>query len=157
MMKHHATALITGALLLWCPLPVAADEASKLAKAGELLQLTQGDQMVRMMEPMITGMAGALKPDMPVEERARVVEAQKKMMALVADRLNAAKPALAKIYTETYTEEEIDGILSFYKSPVGRAMLQKMPEVMKRSAPVLVGLIGGLQSEIKKIAEEMRQ
>jgi len=142
---------------LWCASPVRADEVSKSAKAEELLQLMQGDQMIKMMEPMMKGMAGMVKPDMPVEERAKIGEMQRKIMALVADRLNKARPALAKIYADTYTEEEIDGILAFYNSPVGKAFLEKMPEVMRRSAPVVMVLMGGLQPEIKKMTEEMKQ
>ncbi len=50
---------------------------------------------------------------------------QGKMMELVAAKLNKAKPALVKVYTDTYTEDEIDGILSFYKSPVGKAFFKR--------------------------------
>ena len=55
-MKYIPASLIIGVTLLWCTSPLHADEASKSAKAEELLQLTQGDQMVKMMEPMMKGM-----------------------------------------------------------------------------------------------------
>ena len=142
---------------MWCASPLRADEAGKAAKAEELLQLIQGDQMMKMLEPMATGMAGAIKPDLPAEERERISAMQKKIMALVADRINKAKPALAKVYTETYTEDELNGILAFYKSPVGKVFLQKMPEVMQRSAPIMMTLMTNLQPEIQKMAEEMKQ
>jgi hypothetical protein len=157
-MKCMAVALITGVTLMWCASPVRADEASKSAKAEELLQLTQTDQMMKMLEPMkdmLTTMMN--KTDMPAEERAKAGEMQEKVMALVFDRLNKAKPALVKIYTDTYTEEEIDGILAFHKSPAGRAMLQKMPQVMQRSMPVIMQLMGDLQPEIRRMTEEMKQ
>jgi hypothetical protein len=47
---------------------------------------------------------------------------QERLTALVAEHLNKAKPALVKIYADTYTEEELDGILAFYKSPAGEAV-----------------------------------
>ncbi|HWR53673.1 MAG TPA: DUF2059 domain-containing protein [Bryobacteraceae bacterium] len=156
-MKYLTVVLITGVVFLWCASPVRADEASKSARAEELVQLMQGDQMIKMMEPMMKGMAGMVKPDMPAEERAKIGEMQRKLMALVADRLSKARPALAKVYADTYTEEEIDGILAFYKSPVGKAFLEKMPEVMQRSAPMMMVLMGGLQPEIRKMMEEMKQ
>jgi len=137
--------------------PLRADEASKSAKAEELLQLTQGDQMMKMMEPMMKGMLAQMDKDMPAEQRARVGEMQGKMMALVAVSLSKAKPALAKVYTDTYTEEEIDGILAFYKSPAGKAFLQKMPEVMQRSMPVMMQMMGDLQPEIKTMMEGMKE
>jgi uncharacterized protein len=155
-MKYTAVTLIASVSLLWCASPVRADEAGKSAKAEELLQLVQGDQMVKMLEPMMKGMAGAVKPDLPAEERAKIGEMQQKIMTLVAERLNQVRPALAKIYTDTYTEAELDGILAFYKSPVGKAFLEKMPEVMQRSTPVMIGLLSGLQPEIQKMAEQMK-
>jgi uncharacterized protein len=157
-MKYIPVSLIIGVTLFWwCACPLSADEASKSAKAEELLQLTQGDQMVKMMEPMMKGMVAQMDKDMSAEQRAKVGEMQGKMMALVAVRLSKAKPALVKVYTDTYTEEEIDGILAFYKSPVGKAFLQKMPEVMQRSMPVMMQMMGDLQPELKTMMEGMKE
>ena len=97
-----AIALVTGVTLLWCAPPLRADETSKSAKAEELLQLTQGDQMMKMMEPMMKGMLAQMDKDMPAEQRAKAGEMQGKMMALVAVSLSKAKPALAKVYADTY-------------------------------------------------------
>ena len=156
-MKYIPASLIIGVTLLWCASPVRADEASKSAKAEELLQLTQGDQMMKMMEPMMKGMLAQMDKDMPAEQRAKAGEMQGKMMALVAVSLSKAKPALAKVYADTYTEEEIDGILAFYKSPAGKALLQKMPEVMQRLMPVMMQMMGDLQPEIKTMMEGMKE
>jgi len=157
IMKYIPISLIIGVTLLWCASPVRADEASKSAKAEELLQLMQGDQMMKMMEPMMKGMLAQADKDIPAEQRAKVGEMQEKIMALVAVSLNKAKPALAKVYTDTYTEEEIDGILAFYKSPAGKAFLQKMPEVMQRSMPVMIQMIGDLQPQMKTMLEGMKE
>jgi hypothetical protein len=156
-MKCIPVSLIIGATLLWCASPVRADEASKAAKAEELLQLSQGDQMMKMMEPMMKGMLAQADKDMPAEQRAKVGEMQEKIMALVAASLNKAKPALAKVYTDTYTEAEIDGILAFYKSPAGKAFIQKMPEVMQRSMPVMMQMMGDLQPQIKTMVEGIKE
>ncbi len=134
-----------------------ADEASKSAKAAELLQLTQGDQMMKAMEPMMKGMLAQAEKDIPAEQRAKVGEIQEKIMALIAVSLNNAKPALAKVYTDTYTEEEIDGILTFYKSAVGKAFLQKMPDVMQRSMPVMMQMMRDLQPEMKTMIEGLKE
>src|ERR1017187_422605 len=100
-MKHIPVSLIIGVTLLCCAPPLRADEASKSAKAEELLQLMQGDQMAKMMEPMMKGMVAQMDKDMSAEQRAKVGELQGKMMALVAARLSKAKPALVKVYTDT--------------------------------------------------------
>jgi uncharacterized protein len=156
-MKYRAVTLITGVTLFWCAPPLLADEASKSAKAEELLQLAQGDQMMKMMEPMMKGMMAQANQDMPAEQRAKVGEMQGKVMALVTASLNKAKPALVKAYTDTYTEEDLDGILAFYKSPAGKAFLQKMPEVMQRSMPVMMQMMTDLQPEIKTMIEGLKE
>lgn len=157
-MKYVAVALTMGITLLWCAFPMRADEASKSAKAEELLQLTQGAQMMKSIMASMKGMMTVQmnKADMPAEKRAKASEMQERMMTLVTDRLSKAKPALVKIYADTYTEEELDGILAFYKSPAGKALLQKMPQVMERSMPVMMELMGDVQSEIKKMVEELK-
>ena len=156
-MRYIPVSLIIGVTLLWCASPVRADEASKSAKAEELLQLAQGDQMMKMMEPMMKGMMAQADKNIPAEQRAKLGEMQEKIMALVAASLTKAKPALVKVYTDTYTEEEIDGILAFYKSPAGKALLQKMPEVMQRSMPVMMQMMGDLQPEIKTMMEGLKE
>ena len=156
-MRYIPVSLIIAITLFCCPPPVRADEASKSAKAAELLQLTQGDQMMKTMEPMMKGMLAQAEQDIPAEQRAKVGEMQEKVMALIAESLNKAKPALAKVYTDTYTEEEIDGILTFYKSTVGKAFLQKMPEVMQRSMPVMMQMMRDLQPEMKAMIEGIKE
>ena len=67
------------------------------------------------------------------------------------------KPMFVQIYAELFTEEEINGIVSFYKSPAGKAMIEKMPQMMQRMMPMMQKLMGDLQPEIKKIIEEAKQ
>ena len=47
-----------------------ADEASE-PRRPELLQLTQSDQMLKMMEPMMKGMMAQAGKDMTAEQRAK--------------------------------------------------------------------------------------
>ena len=152
-MKYIPVCLIIGVTALSCSPLLRADEASKTAKAAELLQITQGEQMMKMMEPMMKGMTAQMNKDVAAEDRAKIDEIQGKMMATIAENLSKAKPALAKVYTDTYTEEELDGILGFYKSPAGKAFIQKMPEVMQRSMPVMMQMMGDMQAQMKSIME----
>lgn len=62
-----------------------------------------------------------------------------------------------QLYLDVYTEEEIDGIVSFYKSPVGKAMIEKAPVLMQRMMPMMQKLMGDMQPEIQKIVEEAKQ
>ena len=70
------------------------------------------------------------KMELPPEARASAAEIQERSLAIVRKMLNweTLKPRFIDLYAETYTEPELDGILAFYKSPAGQAMLNKVPQ-----------------------------
>jgi uncharacterized protein len=160
-MKSIAVAFAAGVFLFWPPAPALADEASKNAKIEEMMRLTHADTTIQQFVDQIKTMqiAQLSKMDMPSGEREAADEMQQKVMALISDRLRweKVKPAFVKLYADTYTEEEIASIVEFYKSPAGKAMLEKMPVLMQRSMAVGQQLTGDLAPEIKRITEELKQ
>ena len=136
-MKLAVVVMLAGAFLLS---PARADETGKNAKIEDLMQLSHVErmttQLLEQMKNMVT--AQTAKADVPADVRKGMEEMQQKIMTIVADRLIWAKarPAYIKIYADTFSESEIDGILAFYKSPSGHAMLDKMPQLMQKSMEV---------------------
>ena len=61
------------------------------------------------------------------------------------------KPEFIKLYDDTYTEDEISGILLFYQSAPGQAMLAKSPVLMANT----MALIQKRMAEIKPELDEM--
>ena len=43
------------------------------------------------------------------------------------------KPIFIDLYQDNFTQEEIDGMVAFYKSPVGVAFVNKVPAVMQQA------------------------
>jgi hypothetical protein len=93
------------------------------------------------------------------KDRQAMDEMQQKLMKMVADRMSweKTKPAFVRIYVETFTETDIDGIVTFYKSPAGQAMLDKMPQLIQKSMAVGQQLMGDLMPEIQRMVEESKQ
>ena len=60
------------------------------------------------------------------------------------------RPDLIRIYAETYTDSEIDGMLAFFESPVGQSYLKKTPEVAQK-------IFAASQSQLGDIMQEVRQ
>jgi hypothetical protein len=58
-----------------------------------------------------------------------------KMMEIVTKEMSweAMKDEYVAVYAETFTEEELKGLIEFYKSPAGRTFAKKQPELMERS------------------------
>jgi hypothetical protein len=160
-MKSAVIALFAGTIILWSPNSALADDASKNAKIEEMMELTHVDRMISQMLPQMQSMAKSqmAQADLSPQQRQQAEELQTKMMALIADRLSweKAKPAYIKIYADTFSETEIDGILTFYKSPAGQAMLEKMPQLMQKSMQVSQQLMGDLMPQIQQMTEQLKQ
>ena len=160
-MRSIIFVLFAGIVLVSRPTPALADEASKNAKIDEMLRLTHVDrtigQTLDSMEKMVTSQMA--KADLTAEERQHAEDVQSKMMALIAARLSwqNAKASYVKIYAETFSESEIDGILAFYKSPAGEAMLDKMPLLMQKSMEVSQQLMVDIMPQIQHMTEELKQ
>jgi len=157
-MKSLAILLCAGLLLLR-PAPARADEASKLAKIGEMLTLMHADEMIQQMmdqiQPMLVQQTQNL--NLPQDAREAAAEMQKRMMAMVAGKLSwdKLKPAYIKIYAETLSEEEVDGAVAYYRSPAGQSFLKKMPLLTQKSMVVVQEMMGDLLPEINKIRQEV--
>ena len=96
--------------------------------------------------------------DVPAQDKAAAEEIQTRILDLIASNLTFEKlrPTIVKAYLEVFTEDEIDGILGFYQSPAGKAMLQKSPQLMMRMMGATQQQTGDIAAEIKKITEEVR-
>jgi hypothetical protein len=151
-------AFVSGALILSCATVVRADEVSKTAKIEEFMQVAQLDRMVKVMLDQMKNMQAGQLAQMSAsgEDRERQEAVQRKTMALIAERMSfdKIKPLYVKVYAETFTEEELDGMLSFYKSPAGKAMMEKMPQMMARMMPLMQQWMADMKPDLDKIMAE---
>lgn len=154
-------AVFSAAVLLWTP--ARADDATRKAKAEELLKVSNADQMMKQVFDQMRAQVKAIeaaqagKTDIPADARKASEEIGDRIMALTEERLGKMQIMLVQVYADTYTEEEIDGILGFYKSPAGQAMLRKMPVLMQRSMALGQQLMGDLMPEIQKMTQETQE
>lgn len=91
------------------------------AKAVKLIKMTAGQQFDIMTEPIVE----------MVPEKNR--EAFKKELAASTEGLYKK---MAVVYTESFTEKEIDEILEFYATPVGKKMVAITPELTKKGMEI---------------------
>lgn len=82
--------------------------------------------------------------------------------AIIRKEINWAdlKGAYMKLYAETFTQEEVDGLLAFYRSPAGVALLEKMPQVTQKSAAItqqrIAPLVEKLKASMAKTVEDAK-
>lgn len=145
-------------LLLAAPFARGAD--TKTAKIEEIFQLTKMDQMQKQGLEQARGMlASQAMQSVPEADREHAREIQDKILELVGRKMSwdKMKPAYIQIYEETFTAEELDGILGFYKSPAGRSMLEKMPQVMAKSMMIAQEQMKDIMPEVMKLVEELKR
>ncbi len=64
------------------------------------------------------------------------------------------QPIYVNIYQESFTQEEIDGLIAFYRSPAGDALVKKMPLVLQKSMGAMQGMLGPMAEKMKAAMQE---
>lgn len=159
-MKRWIAVLVV--MLAVVPTVARADDASKQAKVKELFATMRMDHMLDQMMRSIQGEVKAMAQETPGAEQ--LTPAQQKLMQDFMDKsmkvVNesvgwaALEPAYVKLYATTYSEEEIDGILAFYKSPVGQTMLAKTPELSAGGMQIVHARMGDFQPKLQALQQE---
>ncbi len=103
--------------------------------------------------------APMLKADDVSEEL--IAQQQQQVRALMrqtATSYQTLKPDFIRIYPDTYTEEELDGLVKFYESPAGQAFVNKMPVVMTKTMELvqqrMQTLMPHMQERMKELTAE---
>jgi uncharacterized protein len=145
-------------------------DPAKRASIEELLSLMRVDKTLEQMLPQAQRMiAQAMESSLPGEIRdsqdkaKAVAELQKRVFDLMKEKITYAnmKPDYVRLYDETFSAGEIAGILAFYKTPPGRAYLEKLPLLSTKSIELAQRMMTNLIPEVQKVtaawAEEMKQ
>ncbi|MBD9437076.1 DUF2059 domain-containing protein [Pseudoxanthomonas sp. PXM03] len=145
------------------PVFTAAAAPASEASVRELLDVTKTrqmlDQVYAQMDAMYAGsMRQAFGGTLSAEQQARVDRLSTRMMALMKKELSweVLAPMYVDIYGKSFTEDEVQGMLVFYRTPAGQAVVDKMPVVMQHSMEAMQSRMGSLMPEMQKLlAEEL--
>lgn len=61
------------------------------------------------------------------------------------------------IYQESLSQEEIDGLIQFYRSPVGQTYLTKMPQIMLKTNQQIQVTLLPMMDKIKSARQELKE
>jgi hypothetical protein len=129
---------------------------------GTLLTITKSEALLESIfgnleQAMRQGVVQAVAGKSLSAEQQRYLEAvPKRFVGAMREELSweSLKPMYIEIYRDSFTQEEVDGLISFYQSPVGMAFVNKMPVVMQKS---MVSMQSRLQPMVEKMKTAMRQ
>lgn len=129
MRRHLFIAL---ALTLAAAAPAAAQpepSASELALVHEFLEVTRtSENLTRTIEALLQGGVGE---DMP----PGFVDVMREFFA-EHFRYKDLEPGFIRMYTDLFTDEELRGLIAFYRTPVGQRMVELTPEIAARTQQI---------------------
>jgi len=138
------------------------------ASIDDLLSAMHAEKIMDLMLPAIDksmhqSMAMATKGKTLSAKQQQVMDASSaKMMQIMKDELSWDKMhgMYVQIYRESFTQEEIDGLVAFYKSPAGIAYIQKMPVVMQKTMGLMqtrmADMMPKMQAEIQQTVQDVK-
>lgn len=154
------------ALFLLLVLSIAAQaQDARHARAAELIEAMHGEQMMaKMIGPMQAQMRGMfnnseMAKSMNAEQKKIFADYMQREQALSAQMTSweKIKPIMVDAYAETFTEDELVGLTTFYRSPVGQAFLEKTPEMSMKMMGRMLTQMQQLQPQIEALSKEMAE
>ena len=146
-MKRIGTFFLSAVLAL-----VSAAEADDTSRRQELAaQLLDAMQMEKQMESQVDAMKASIGQMVPGGAGAG---AGSEFLDLILAEMSFEnlKSEYVAVYAEVFTAAELQGLLAFYRSPVGRSWAEKQPEVNMRLMQISQSKMAKL---MPRIMEEM--
>ena len=146
----------------------AADAPPTEASIKQLLEVTHAqklvDSMISQMDALMkNAMAQAtqgqqLSPKLQMEVTQIETDTMAEMKAILD--WNKLVPMYVRVYQKSFNQQEIDGLLAFYKTATGQALLNKMPLVLQNTMTevqqMMQPMIQHLQQKQQQIAAEVQ-
>jgi hypothetical protein len=159
---NHLALLLT--LVLCLPLAARADDASRHAKAAQMVTLLHTESMVQQASATILKQVSdaaekAAGPTPTPQSKAQLADFEKKASQMIDAQVgwNALQPAITDLYAKTFTEQELDVIVAFFKTPESAAFLQKMPQINDQVEQLATSRLTILKPQINQALEDFNK
>jgi hypothetical protein len=161
--QKHRVALVL-VLVLCIPVVARADEASHRAKAQEMMSMLHTEKQVQLaadtiMKQVADAADKAAGPDASPDAKAKVADFEKQALEMIDAQVSwkAMQTQFTDVYAKAFTEEQLDAIIGFYKSPAGVALLAGMPDVNAQLSKFGQGRVQALQPQIQQLYADFKK
>lgn len=142
---------------------LAADAPPTEASIKQLLEVSHARQLV---DSMIGQMDGMMKNAMAQAAQGQQIspKTQKEIDQFETDMLAEMKtvldwsklePLYVRVYQKSFNQQEIDGMLGFYKTQIGQAVLNKMPLVLQNTMTEVQQMVRPMMQHLQQKQQEM--
>lgn len=144
-------------ILFACIVSFQVSAQNKQEKIIKLLSLMQSEQMIdKMFDNMVQVMKQQNKGELDTEK-------EEELMAYVMDEMKKmTKKAMSddfpEIYDKYFEEKDIDDLIAFYESPVGKRLIELTPEIQKEFMQVfMTDYIPEFQRKVEEKKQELKE
>jgi hypothetical protein len=151
------------AILLLATLPAfAKTQPASDESIRELMALTDSKSLLDNAYGQIDGlMQQAMKQALgntPVtaEQERLMGEMRTRMVEVLRNELSWDKlePSYIKMYRETFNQDELNGMLKFYKTKAGKAVLAKLPQMTQALMQMVLSQMQAVLPKVRALQEE---
>ncbi|MGB4074720.1 DUF2059 domain-containing protein [Pseudomonas sp.] len=151
---------LCAALILTCgSAQVLADAKSHAADAERFLLLARADKLAVPVYAQVQQMFAQrfAESNAPQSEKAVLETYQAQANAALEQAVgwDKLKPDMVKLYTSTFSEQEMKALISFYESPLGKKVLEKMPTLTAQSAQLTQGKLETAVPKVNQLLADM--
>lgn len=157
--RLHLAALL--ALAFCAPVAMAAPPSE--AQIDRLLEVMRAEQTANAVIPQVMAsqqqMIMQLTENADPQQREAALRAAASSLRAVESALSwdSLQPIYREIYMETFTAEDTEAMVSFYSSPAGQNLLDKMPLLTQNTAAavqtLLVPMLQQFERDLRKELE----
>lgn len=140
-----------------------ADEASHQKAVENLLDTMHAEKLIdgvreQVFSQLSTQINAALaKGDFNEAQKATAQRYAKKQIDLLGETLSwpKMKAFQISIYTQTFSEAEINEMTAFYKTPLGQKILERQPKLMAVAMKEIQGQLQAMVPKLEELSREM--
>ena len=162
-MKHHMKLVVTLAFAVFAS-QVAYAQDAKPSEAS-IRQLFEVMHSSSLLDAYLTQIDGTVRASMQQalagqqvnpKQRQILEDMGRQIGSLVKAELNwsAIEPVMIEVYRNTFSQHEVDGMLTFYRSEVGQAVITKLPSAMQQSMTSIQGHVKTLTPRIVQLQKD---
>lgn len=146
----------------------AADTPPTEESLKQLLEVTQARKMVdtmnSQMQTMMKNSIQAATQNQKVTPKVQkeIDDIEQQMTSEMHSVLNweRLESMYIRVYQKSFTAQEVDGLIAFYKTPTGQALLTKMPTVLQSTMnevqQMIMPMLQQMQQKQQQIASELQ-
>jgi hypothetical protein len=139
---------------------------SDMPSEASIKQLLETAQVHKLLDSVMTQMDTMLQQTIRQVTQGRKVppkiqkdidQRQAEMMAMLKDMLDWKKlePMYVRVYQKSFTQQEVDGMIAFYRTPAGQAVITKMPVVMQNTMNEMQEMMTPVIQKMQKMQQDV--